>query len=129
MWQMDPVVLLSINEMNLRESLWQAWIVSESIRRTWLIGMGLHAAYVGLKQGWTPCHGGVMFTNREGVWEAKSAYTWARLCTETDVRFMQRFDAERLFSETTPAEVNDFGKAMLEITFGKDRMEEWLYYA
>jgi hypothetical protein len=126
-WELDAVMLqASASPPSLREGIWQAWIVAESIRRTWLIGMGLEAAYMGLKQGWTPCPGGVMFTSREGLWDAKSAYVWGKTCAETDVRFMQRFDVERLFVEAAPGEVDGFGKMILEITFGKERMEEWL---
>jgi hypothetical protein len=104
---------------------WHAWILAESIRRTWLVAMGLHAVYFTLQQRWTVCAGGIMFTNRQGVWEADSAVTWEKLCSEKNVGFMQRFEAEKLFNEAFPADVDEFGKTMLEITFGRERMERW----
>jgi hypothetical protein len=125
-WELDTIMSSTSGRFNLRECVWQAWIVAESIRRTWLVGTGLQAAYDGLKQGYTPCPGGVMFTCREGVWEAKSAFAWEKLCTETNVRFIKRFETESLFDETVPDEVNDFCKMVLEITYGRERMEEWL---
>ncbi|KAJ9653013.1 hypothetical protein H2198_007760 [Neophaeococcomyces mojaviensis] len=108
------------------EHLWHAWVLSETIRRTWSVGMALYAVYTGLKTGWTPCPGGMMFTSRQGLWDARTATTWHQICSDSDVRFMQRFDTERLFHEAAPDEVDDFGKMILEITFGKDRIKEWL---
>ena len=39
---------------------------------------------------------------------------------------MRMSEAERLFMEATPEEVDDFTKVFLEATFGKDRMERWV---
>ena len=104
---------------------WQAWIVSESVRRTWLLGTGFHAAYEGLTGGETVCGGDLACTTREGIWEADGAYAWSKLCIEKDVRFIGRFRAEWLFN-MPPSEVDEFSKMMLEITYGKDRMALWL---
>jgi hypothetical protein len=109
-----------------RKSVWRAWIMSESIRRTWLVGMGLNAAYDGLKQGWTPCPGDIPFTSAKGLWTAAPADMWDSLCAETNVHFTQRFHAAWLFRDADPNEVDDFGKMMLQITYGKERVQEWL---
>jgi hypothetical protein len=107
------------------ENLWRAWILAESVRRTWQVGKGLQAVYLLLQQGWTYCPGGTMFTTREGVWEADTAFAWEKICSEVDVQLVKRFDIERLFTEASPADINEFGKMMLESTFGTERMGRW----
>jgi hypothetical protein len=107
------------------ERLWQTWIISESLRRTWLVVQGISACYDGLKQGWAPCNGDVMFTTREGLWSASSAFSWIKMCADRDARFVGRFNAEWLF-DVAPEEVDDFGKAMLETVYGKERCIEWM---
>jgi len=104
---------------------WEAWVISESVRRTWLLGTGFMSAYEGMKTGWTSCGGDLACTNREGLWTAESSHAWIKLCVDVDVRFIGRFRAEWLFG-CPPDEVDDFAKMMLEITYGKDRMARWL---
>ncbi|KAL7904771.1 hypothetical protein GGI35DRAFT_462632 [Trichoderma velutinum] len=108
-----------------KEHLWHTWILAESIRRTWLTATGLQALYSTLQQGWAFCPGGMMFTTRHGVWEANTAFAWERLCLETDIGFIQRFETEKLFTENSPLEIDDFGKMILESTFGTERVERW----
>ncbi|KAF1992782.1 hypothetical protein P154DRAFT_478573, partial [Amniculicola lignicola CBS 123094] len=107
------------------ELLWRSWVISESLRRTWLVIQGISASYDGLKQGWAPCNGDVMFTTREGLWSANTASLWAKMCTDQDVRFVGRTHAECLFM-VAPEEVDEFAKFMLESIFGKERSSNWL---
>ncbi len=120
----DPTILFT-SHPSLFEPLWRAWIISESLRRTWLVSNGIIASYEGLKQGWAPCNGDVMFTAREGLWSADSASVWSNMCLERDVRFVGRFRAEYLF-EVAPEEVDEFGKLMLESVFGRERSMRWV---
>ncbi|RFU33069.1 hypothetical protein B7463_g3262, partial [Scytalidium lignicola] len=69
--------------------------------------------------------GGMMFTTRQGVWEAQSALAWEKLCSEVDVGLTQLAEADKLFTEVAPGDVNDFTKLILEVTFGTERMERW----
>jgi hypothetical protein len=106
--------------------LWYAWIVAESVRRSWVIGAGIQVAFLVLQQGGAvPCQGGMMFTTRQGVWEAQSAVAWEKLCSERPVGLMHVAEADRLFTEAAAEEVNEFTKVVLEITFGKESMERW----
>lgn len=107
------------------ENIWRAWILAESVRRTWQVGKGLQAVYLLIQQGWAYCPGGTMFTTREGVWEADTAFAWEKICSEVDVQLVKRFDIERHFTEASPADINEFGKMMLESTFGTERMGRW----
>ncbi|KAK9355882.1 hypothetical protein V1523DRAFT_403749 [Lipomyces doorenjongii] len=106
--------------------LWYSWILAESIRRTWVIASGIQAIYLMIKQGGeVPCQGGMMFTTRQGVWEAQSALAWEKLCSEVNVGLIQMAEADKLFTEVAPEDVNDFSKVILEATFGVERMERW----
>ncbi|KAF2707202.1 hypothetical protein K504DRAFT_535734 [Pleomassaria siparia CBS 279.74] len=107
------------------ELLWRSWIISESLRRTWLVIQGISASYDGLKQGWAPCNGDVIFTTRQGLWSADSASVWAKMSIDQDVRFVGRTHAECLFM-VAPEETDEFAKFMLENIFGKERFLNWL---
>ncbi len=107
------------------ENLWRVWILAESVRRTWLMAKALHCLYMILQHGWGLCPGGIMFSTRQGVWEAPTSFAWEKLCSEVDVGLIQRFEAERLFTEASAADVDEFGKMMLETTFGTERVELW----
>lgn len=108
------------------ELVWYSWILTESIRRTWVVASGVQAIYNMIRLGRpTPCLGGMMFTTREGVWEAKSAATWKKLCSETNVGLLQTSDSAKLFTEASPEDVNDFAKLVLGVAYGLERVERW----
>lgn len=133
---LDMTTALYFGPMDSQEHPWYLWILCESIRRAWLIAGGLEAIYCMLQRGWHPCPGGVMFTTRKGVWDAKSALAWEAACaagvdesngirgTEA-VGFVHRFETHRLFATTTPDKVDAFAILMMETTFGQERMEKW----
>jgi hypothetical protein len=116
---------MELIQSNQVEALWHAWILAESVRRTWLVASGVPAAYAMLQRGRVECNGGLMFTTLQGVWDASSAWAWTKLCAEQDVGFMPRGQTQRLFGDKTPDEVDHFGKLMLEVTYGLERMERW----
>jgi hypothetical protein len=68
----------------------------------------------------------MMFTTRQGVWEAQSAVAWEKMCSEVHVGSMQMAEVDKLFTEVGPEEVNEFTKVVLEVTFGRERMERWV---
>ena len=107
------------------EVLWHAWSLTESVRRTWYVAKGLQSLYLMLQQGWTYCPGGMMFTTRQGVWEADTAFAWQKLCSEVDVGFIQRFEAEEILAQCGPSDLDEFAEMLLEMTFGGTRMERW----
>ncbi|KAF2495430.1 hypothetical protein BU16DRAFT_510272 [Lophium mytilinum] len=104
---------------------WYLWILSESIRRTWLIAASLSPIYVALQQCFAPCPGGVMYTNRSGLWNAASATEWERQCSARSVGFLQRFECDRLLDDAEPADIDEFGTAILDMTFSGELLEKW----
>lgn len=104
---------------------WYLWILSESIRRTWLVAVSLNPIFTALQKGWSACPGGVMYTNRSGLWDAATATEWEKQCFGRNVAFLQRFECARLFDDAEPADVDEFGKAMLDMTFNGELLEKW----
>jgi len=56
--------------------LWRAWILSESIRRVFLVATYMQGVYTIMKRGWDLCPGGVAFTPLAGLWDAPTAWAW-----------------------------------------------------
>ena len=110
---------------NGAEALWHAWILAESVRRSWYVAMGLQSLYLMIQQGWTYCPGGMMFTTRQGVWEAETAIAWEKLCSEMDVGFIQRFEADKYLDQCNLSDIDEFAEMLLEMTFGSTRMDRW----
>jgi hypothetical protein len=104
---------------------WYLWILSESIRRTWLVAASLASVYLALQQRWSICPGFIMYTNRNGLWDAGTATEWEKQCLKKNVQFFQRFNCAKLFTELKPTDIDDFGTAMLDMTFNKDLLEVW----
>ncbi|KAF2256873.1 hypothetical protein BU26DRAFT_513630 [Trematosphaeria pertusa] len=104
---------------------WYLWILSESIRRTWLVAVSLSAVFSTLQQRWPACPGGVMYTNRSGLWNAASATEWEKQCLGRNVVFLQRFECARLFDDAEPADIDEFGTAILDMTCHRELLEKW----
>ena len=121
----DITLALHNGPMDSLEHPWYLWILSESIRRTWLVATSIQGVYFMMQRGWHPCPGGVMVTTRQGIWSAKGSQAWEKLCTEKDVGFLRRFEIERLFLEARPQDVDEFTQVMMEITYGSEPFERW----
>jgi hypothetical protein len=124
----DPVLGHTLSSALLpQNALWHTWILAESIRRTWIVASGLQVAYMTAKEGrLMACQGGMMFTTRKGVWEAKSAAEWEKICSEVNVGLVQMTDVNKIMARVSPDEVNDFAKGVIGITCGKESMRIWL---
>lgn len=105
--------------------LWHAWILTESVRRTWYMSMLVHAGYEMLKTGTGPCHGSILVTTRKGVWDAGTAFGWTRLCAERSVGFVTRNETEAFFAEKRIDDIDEFTVALMELDFGTERMARW----
>ena len=104
---------------------WYLWILSESIRRTWLVAVNLSPVFSALQQRWAACPGGIMYTNRSGLWDATSAAEWENRCSDRNVAFLQRFECAKLFDEAEPADIDEFGTTMMDMTFNEELLEKW----
>lgn len=111
------------------ESDWNAWILAESVRRTWLVAGHMQCTYRLLSYGFTVCPGGLMFTTRAGLWQAESAYEWWSKFREKDVLFCPSLESGKHLLKpgvTSPDDVDDFGRFVLKIIEGEERVNKWL---
>ncbi|KAI1269738.1 hypothetical protein F5Y18DRAFT_414618 [Xylariaceae sp. FL1019] len=122
----SPSSLLSPTSHTTAHSQWKTWILTESIRRTWVIAAGIQGVYQIMKNRRmdTPCNGGMMFTTQRGVWEAGTALEWEKLCV--DIELMPLEEPDDVLAELTPGEINDFTKVVLQTAFGVERMRKWM---
>ncbi|KAK8079309.1 RNA polymerase ii mediator complex component [Apiospora phragmitis] len=114
--------------VSLDESVvtWKLWILTESIRRTWLASNLIMELYHYIKQGWSQCPGSIPFTLRAGLWEAETAYAWfAAQRNHEDALFVPIFKQPAMMQATSPRQVDEFGHALLGITWGLERMARW----
>ncbi len=68
----------------------------------------------------------MVITTCRGVWEAKSAAEWVKICSEVNVGLVQMTDVNKIMARVSPDEVNDFAKAIIGITCGEESMRIWL---
>lgn len=107
------------------EQSWEAWILAETIRRTWITCSFVHALYNILKGGPRSCTGPLQFTARKGLWDARSAGAWSRLTSAKDPLLFHSRDGADIISRAKPSEVDEFAMLTLQIVTGKEAVEEW----
>ncbi|KAI1416793.1 hypothetical protein F5Y13DRAFT_100643 [Hypoxylon sp. FL1857] len=108
------------------DTVWRAWILVESVRRTWLVSNYLQEIYLYMKRGWGNCPGRMTITMRGGLWDAASSYAWSRKCREQDALFLPTTGTEKLFYERCPEDIDEFSLFIVELSYGVDRIERWL---
>lgn len=87
--------------------------------------MGLQSGYELLKTESGPCYGTLPITTRKGLWEARSAFTWTKMCAESNIGFMCRNDHEKVMMDMEPGDIDDFALCMMELDIGPDRIARW----
>lgn len=105
--------------------LWRAWVLAESIRRTWLLGTMTVGIYMTQKQGWCECSGGAKFTMRRDIWAAESAVSWSQAVRKQDPMFALSLECGRLLTSTAAAIVDEFARHLLTVMYGLERVESW----
>ncbi|KAJ4258057.1 hypothetical protein NW762_008197 [Fusarium torreyae] len=106
--------------------LWRSWVLSESIRRIWLLATSTMGVYLTLRQKWAECHGGIYLTARKDFWDARSASSWAVACRNTDPWFVCSLECERLFTNAKAADVDSMLINLFTIMWGVERVESWI---
>ncbi|KAM0254708.1 hypothetical protein ACHAQJ_006489 [Trichoderma viride] len=108
-------------------STWQAWIFSESIRRTYLAATLTEAVYMTLKQGWATCPGGIIFSGGAGLWKAPSPSSWINHYQENPINSVRCIDGEQLLTNAKASHVDEFCHATLIVSYGLERFDRWCY--
>jgi len=106
--------------------VWEDWILSESIRRTWIVVTYTHSVYSVLRGDQGDCPGSVAYTLRRGLWDAPTATEWARqLATARDPLFMRSDPPRRVVKGATPRDVNEFALAIVSIMWDARKVDAW----
>ncbi|RSL43644.1 hypothetical protein CEP54_015001 [Fusarium duplospermum] len=106
--------------------LWRSWVLSESIRRTWLLATSMIGVYLTMRQSWAECQGGIQFTARANLWDAESASSWAKKCQNTDPLFICSLDGESLFRTSKAVQVDEMARNLFTVMWGAERVEAWI---
>ncbi|KAF4962140.1 hypothetical protein FSARC_9757 [Fusarium sarcochroum] len=104
---------------------WKAWVLSESLRRTWIVFISTIAAYLTERDGWSECSGEIRFTTRRGLWDASSSAMWLELSSKRDPLFIRSLHVDELLLNAGPTEVDSFAVALMRLLIGKDDMDSW----
>ncbi|KAF2967196.1 hypothetical protein GQX73_g6384 [Xylaria multiplex] len=106
--------------------VWRAWIVAESVRRTWQITNIVQEVYQFFKRGWSECPGRLPSTMRRTLWDAPSAYSWAReLKGGKNPLLVPLVGLEEILPRISPMEVDDFNMAAIGL-YGMEKVDQWL---
>ncbi|KAH7013962.1 hypothetical protein EDB80DRAFT_711087 [Ilyonectria destructans] len=107
--------------------LHRAFVICESIRRTWLLSSMAIGVYRSLKGDWTStCGGDIRFTARAGLWDALSSARWAEIVRKKDPMFDFSLRGEALVKSGVPAvEVDEFAHHLFNLMWGTDKVESW----
>ncbi|KAH7205634.1 hypothetical protein BKA60DRAFT_578635 [Fusarium oxysporum] len=104
---------------------WKAWILSESLRRTWVVCTSTIAAYLRERDGWNECAGEIRYTACQGLWDASSSAMWLQLSSRRDPLFVRSLHVDELLLSVAPTEVDTFSTALMRLLIGRDEMESW----
>jgi hypothetical protein len=116
----------SVSSKTPSENLfWHSWILTESMRRTWLVTAGIQGIYKLIQNSTASCMGGTMLTTRQGFWEAPSAVVWEKRCGETYAGMIRLTEVEKMFALVPKEEICEFAKTVLECTYGIEQVERW----
>ncbi|KAH8657835.1 hypothetical protein BX600DRAFT_482462 [Xylariales sp. PMI_506] len=113
------------NTCDLELAIWRAWILSESVRRTWFVATTVAGIYELIKGDTIGCTGGFPFTARQGLWDAKSATIWTREMRKNGPLLTSCRSPLELTRTASPLEVDTFSHQFLQILVGPDQMEHW----
>ncbi|WYZ34239.1 hypothetical protein EsH8_I_000515 [Colletotrichum jinshuiense] len=106
-------------------SHWKAWILSESVRRTWLTCHSTLAVYFRERDGWNECTGEIKFTASQGLWNAASSRAWAGLVSEREPLFVKSLHVDELLSTAMYSEVDNFSTVLMALLMGREEVDSW----
>ncbi|CEI62042.1 hypothetical protein FVEN_g3075 [Fusarium venenatum] len=121
----NAIVLDVMFDGDTTPRLWRSWVLSESIRRIWLMTTSTIGVYLTLRQKWAECHGGIYFTARKDLWQAKSASSWAYACQSSSPLFICSLECESLFLTAKAPDIDELLINMFTIMWGIERVENW----
>lgn len=108
--------------------LYRAFVLSESIRRTWLLCNLATGVYGTLKGGWREtCGGDIHITTRADLWEATSSARWEAIARHSDPLFLFSLQGQTLVDRGIgAAQVDEFARHLFTVMWGLEKVESWV---
>ncbi|KAK9234768.1 hypothetical protein V1525DRAFT_412063 [Lipomyces kononenkoae] len=108
--------------------LYETFVLTESIRRTWLLCNIATGVYYSHKGDWSStCAGDVYITARAELWDATSSARWEAVVRQQDPLFVYSLHGRSLVARGVGAsEVDEFARHLFTIMWGLDEVEDWV---
>jgi hypothetical protein len=108
--------------------LYQAFVLTESIRRTRLLTNLAIGVYNSLRGTWSlNCAGDFHITANAELWNAPSAARWEAAAHNTDPLFVQSMNGHSLLSHGVRAsQVDEFARHVFTMMLGMEKVEQWI---
>ncbi|KAI9158168.1 Transcription factor gsfR2 [Paramyrothecium foliicola] len=112
--------------------VWRAWILSESVRRTYITFVLLNGIYMSTKQGWSDRPGGLKFTGDQGLWEATSPYAWVSLLRDVEKKHQKIspvscLQVNEIITRKKPSDFDQLTHTVLSLAYGTEMLEQWFW--
>ncbi|VBB87209.1 Putative protein of unknown function [Podospora comata] len=121
-------------------TLWQVWVIAESVRRTYISVSFVRSVYQTIKTQWSVCPGGALFSGVNGLWDATTGREWCAALrkgntlrgqkdgegTMSPWALMQSLEVWKVLEYASPDEVDEFTVAVAEISRGMEVVEQWI---
>ncbi|KAH7014514.1 uncharacterized protein B0I36DRAFT_338836 [Microdochium trichocladiopsis] len=132
-WHFNSSTLAAELDDDARAELWRAWIITESVRRTYTVVDTVVNVYQIMTQGWSECQGGLSFTGRRGAWEAENAVRWAEVITGKGKSsgnevplLVPALRPEEVMAQCSAGDVDDFSIMCWTFIVGRDKLQSWV---
>ncbi|RSL98402.1 hypothetical protein CEP52_010401 [Fusarium oligoseptatum] len=109
-------------------ALYRAFVLSESIRRTWLLCNLATGVYNSLRGEMTEgCGGDIQITTHAKLWEAPSSARWEAVARHTDPLFIYSLHGPSLPERGVgAAQVDEFARHLFTVMWGMEKVETWV---
>ncbi|UPL00821.1 hypothetical protein LCI18_011755 [Fusarium solani-melongenae] len=117
-----------IGDVDPVPALYRAFVLSESIRRTWLLCNLATGVYNGLRGEFLEgCGGDIQITTHAKLWEAPSSARWEAVARHTDPLFIYSLHGPSLLERGVgAAQVDEFARHLFTVMWGMEKVESWV---
>jgi hypothetical protein len=105
---------------------WRDWLLSESVRRIWLISNYMQTVYLTMRDRESGCAGSVSFTARACLWEAQSAAAWEKLVRSKDPLFVPCHKTDLIIPLAAAPEVDVLCLSVMCLMWGGSKLDFWV---
>ncbi|KAJ4218896.1 hypothetical protein NW759_008047 [Fusarium solani] len=117
-----------IGDVDPVPALYRAFVLSESIRRTWLLCNLATGVYNSLRGEFAEgCGGDIQITTHAKLWEAPSSARWEAVARHADPLFIYSLHGPSLLERGVgAAQVDEFARHLFTVMWGMEKVESWV---